>query len=412
MELELVTIGNELLLGYTLDTNAAHIALALAAHGVRVTRCTTVPDEPPAIRGAVTDALERTGCVITTGGLGPTRDDVTKSVVAELFGAPLELDADYLEALRRRFERAGRDMPASNRSQAEIPRGAVALPNPRGTAPGIWLEGAPGTVVLLPGVPAEMRHLIEHEVAPRMAARASSPHVTRSLVLRTTGIPESALAERLESVEERIAPVTMAYLPSVEGVDLRLTAWLMPPEAADDRLDAAAALVTPLLGDTHYGRDEEDLAAVVLAALRDGGHRLAVAESCTGGLVGARITAVPGASDVFVGGVVVYANETKESALGVPAEVLATHGAVSEPVALAMLDGLTERLGVSAAASVTGIAGPDGGTPEKPVGTVWLGARVGPTTKTVRVILPGDRDAIRQRAAQGALNLLRQCLSG
>jgi nicotinamide-nucleotide amidase len=413
MELELVTIGNELLLGFTLDTNAAELATALHEAGARLVRSTTVADGPDAIRDAVREGLARTGFVITTGGLGPTRDDVTKKVVADLYDAPLELDTAYLEELRQRFERLGRGpMSEKNRTQAEIPRGAVTLENQWGTAPGLWMEGPPGVVVMLPGVPREMRGLLETQVVPRLVERIGGQvAVTRSRLLRTTGIAESSLADQLEGVDEQIAPLTLAYLPSLEGVDLRLTAWDMEAAAADQALEEAALVLLPLLGRRHYGEGSDDLSAVVLDGLAGAGHRLATAESCTGGLVAQRLTAVPGASAVYVGGVVAYANEVKEEVLGVPADLLARQGAVSEEVARAMAHGVAGRLGVSSAIAVTGVAGPGGGTPDKPVGTVYVAARLGEAESVARLGLPGDRDDVRYRSAQAALDLLRGLLT-
>src|SRR5438876_10985341 len=226
VKLEVLTIGSELLLGLTLDTNAADLGRALAAAGAEITRRTTVADRPDAIRAAVADGLERTGFVVTTGGLGPTRDDMTKTVVAELFGKRLVLDAGLLAGLEARFRRLGRPMPAINRTQAEVPEGATILPNPRGTAPGLWVEDARGrTVVLLPGVPREMQGLLVEEVLPRIVARQGGDRrVVLSRTVRTTGVSESALVERVGPIEPDIAPLTLAYLPSVDGVDLRLPA--------------------------------------------------------------------------------------------------------------------------------------------------------------------------------------------
>src|SRR5439155_1108606 len=302
-----------------------------AAAGVEIARHTTVADRADAIRSAVAEALARTGAVLTTGGLGPTRDDVTKTVVAELLGRPLRLDDALLRGLEERFRRLGRwPMPDVNRSQAMIPEEATVLPNPRGTAPGLWIDGERGLVVLLPGVPREMRGLLVEEVLPRLVARQTRTGGATAVVLsrsvRTTGIPESALAERLRGVEEEIAPLTLAYLPSEDGVDLRVTAWALPREDAERRLEAAATLVRVRGGDHCYGDDGADLAAVVLDAVRARRGRLAVAESCTGGLLGARLTAVPGASDVFVGGVVAYANGVKTDLLGVPSDIVVLHG--------------------------------------------------------------------------------------
>ncbi len=418
MNLEVLTIGTELLLGHTIDTNAAELGRALAAAGVEIVRRTTVADRPAAIREAVAEALARTGAVLTTGGLGPTRDDITKKVVAELWHRPLELDPVALEALEARFKRLGRwPMPAVNRTQAEVPRGATVLPNPRGTAPGLWLEDAAAgrLVIMLPGVPSEMRGLLIEEVLPRLVARQqraapdeAAPRVVLSRTLRTTGLPESVLAERVGPAEEALAPLSLAYLPSESGVDLRLTAWALARPEAEQRLAAGIERLRGLL-DTHcYGEEQADLAAVVLEAVRRRRWHLAIAESCTGGLLGARLTAVPGASDVFIGGVVAYADRIKRDLLAVREEVLATHGAVSEETVRAMAAGAQRAFGADCAAAVTGIAGPDGGTPEKPVGTVWLAAAVGANLRAVKRVFPGDRGEIRARAAQAGLDLLRR----
>ena len=413
MKLEVLTIGTELLLGYTVDTNAAELGRALAAAGAEITRRTTVADRPEAIRAGVVEALDRTGFVIATGGLGPTRDDMTKTVVAALLDKRLVLDERVLASIEARFQRMGRPMPAVNRTQAEIPEGATILPNPRGTAPGLWVEDARGRiVVLLPGVPREMRGLLVEEVLPRIVARQSgSRRVVLSRTVRTTGVSESALAERVGPIEPEIAPLTLAYLPSVEGVDLRVTAWGLEPKDADARLAAVIQRLKAAVGEHGYGEDEADLAAVLLDALRQGRHRLAVAESCTGGMIGERITNIPGASDTFIGGVVAYADVIKTAALKVPLETLEAYGAVSEATVRAMAEGAQRLFSADCSIAVTGIAGPGGGTPEKPVGTVWLAARRHTTTRVLTRVLPGERDDVRRRAAQAGLDLLRRLLA-
>jgi nicotinamide-nucleotide amidase len=406
MDLELVTVGTELLLGLTLDTNGAEIARRLAAIGIRVARRTAVGDRADEIREGVADALRRTGAVLTTGGLGPTRDDITKLTVAELYGAALDFDESVWSDLLARFARLGRAPVASNRSQAQVPRGAVVLRNRWGTAPGLWLEGAAGLTVMLPGVPREMRMLLEHEVLPRLAARAGG-RVIRSRMVRTTGIAESALAERMGEIEVEIAPLTLAYLPGLDGVDLRLTAWQLAEDDAEHRLAAAAALLAERGGGHVYGEDDADLAAVVLDRARRAGWTVGAAESCTGGLVGVRLTEVPGSSDVFMGSAVCYVNRLKTELLGVPPALIEAHGAVSEAVARAMAEGARERLAVDLAVAVTGIAGPGGGTPEKPVGTVWFAAADRNGTAARATMALGTRREIRARAAQAALDLLR-----
>ena len=409
MKLEVVTIGTELLLGLTPDTNAAELGRALAAAGIEVVRHSSVSDRPEAIRAAVAEALDRTGFVITTGGLGPTSDDMTKHAVAALFGKPLQLNEDVLRSLEERFRHLGRPMAATNRTQAEVPEGATVLPNPRGTAPGLWVEERERVVVMLPGVPSEMRGLLAEEVLPRLAARASGM-VVRSRTVRTTGIAESALAERVGAIEDDIAPLTLAYLPSVDGVDLRVTAWTIPEAEAERRLAATVAVLRERAAEHCYGEDGTDLAGVVLQQLRSRKTRLAVAESCTGGLLGGRITAIPGSSEVFAGGIVAYDDAVKRGMLDVSAALLKPHGAVSEEVVRAMVAGALRRFGVGAGLAVTGIAGPSGGTPEKPVGTVWLAAAFGQETRALKRIFPGDRAEIRARAAQAALDLLRRLI--
>lgn len=415
MKLEVVTIGTELLLGATLDTNAVDLGRALAAAGVEIVRRTSVPDRPRAVQDAVRDALDRTGAVLATGGLGPTRDDLTKKAVAELFGRSLYLDAGVLKGLEQRFRRLNRPMPAVNRTQAEVPEGAVVLPNPRGTAPGLWIEDERGRfAILLPGVPSEMRGLLIEEVLPRLVQRqgreGGEPLVVLSRTIRTTGVPESAVAERVGPLEDGLEPLSLAYLPSIPGVDLRLTAWALPRVRAESLLADAAAHLRAELGERCYGEENDDLAGVLLAQLRERKETLAVAESCTGGMLGARITAIPGSSDVFLGGVIAYSNAVKTEQLGVPGDTLAAHGAVSEETVLAMAEGVRRRFEASCAIAITGIAGPDGGTPEKPVGTVWLAACSASAARAVHRVFPGDREEIRARSAQAALDLLRLLL--
>jgi nicotinamide-nucleotide amidase len=407
MSIELLTIGTELLLGHKIDTNGAELGMALAAVGLPVVRRTSVPDDPAAIGAAAREALARTGAFIATGGLGPTADDVTKRVVADIFGMPLEFREEIWQTIAARFARMGRVPSAKNKSQAEVPRGATVLPNRWGTAPGLWLESEAGLAILLPGVPGEMRALLTHEVLPRLAPRQSGL-VVASRTVRTAGVPESTLAERLDGVEPEIAPVSLAYLPATTGVDLRLTAWNMPPAEADGRLERAVRALYLRLGEWIYGEEATDLAEVVLARARELRLRLATAESCTGGGLAARLTEIPGSSDVLVGGVIAYHNRVKEGPLGVPAALLAEHGAVSEPVARAMAEGVARLLGTELAVAITGIAGPGGETPEKPVGLVYLATAIHGVVTASRHVFPGTRTEVRTRAVQASLvRLLR-----
>lgn len=400
--LELVTIGTELLLGFTVDTNSAFIGQFLSSRGIRITRRTSVSDDPAAIRDAISAALDRGGTVLTTGGLGPTRDDISREVVAELLGMPLAFDESVWQALVARFARLGRVPAETNRSQAMVPTGGTILTNRWGSAPGLWLASPRGLVIMLPGVPVEMRKLLEHEVAPRLADR-STGLVIRSATLRTTGVPESTLAERIGSLEDALAPLGLAYLPGTTGVDLRLTAWQLSSEEADARLREGLDRLHAVAGSCVYGEGDADLAAVLLDLLRRQGLHLALAESCTGGLVAGRLTEIPGSSDVVLGGIVAYANQAKIDLLQVPSEVIARHGAVSAETAEAMARGAQVRFGAEVAIAVTGLAGPAGGSPEKPVGTVWLAFARGDRMESHLGRFVGSRSEIRARAAQAAL---------
>ena len=415
MKVEIVTIGDELLLGFTIDTNAAHLARQLAAAGVEVVRRTTVGDGPDDIAAGVRDALERTGAVITTGGLGPTSDDLTKPAIAKLFGRGMRMDdailADLHERWRKRFKV---ELPATNRNQAMIPEGARILVNRHGSAPGIWLEDDRGRwVAMLPGVPREMRGMLADELGPLLAARAAereAPRVIRSRTLRLTNVAESAMADLLGDLARGPNGLPLAYLPGWEGLDLRLTSRELPGAEADRALEAGIAAIRPVAAPWLYGEGSVDMSEVVLDACRARGLTIAVAESCTGGLLGARLTSFAGSSDVVLGGVIAYSNGVKERLLGVQRESLRQHGAVSEQVVREMAAGARERTGASIGVAITGVAGPGGGTPEKPVGTVWLAVDVEGRCEARRVNLIGDRDEIRRRATQAALDMTRRAV--
>jgi nicotinamide-nucleotide amidase len=418
LRIELITIGDELLLGFTIDTNAAFLARELARVGVEIVRRTTVGDRAPDISTAVADALTRTGAVVTTGGLGPTSDDLTKPTIAALFDRGMTFDSATYARIEQRWRDRGLPgrPPEANRQQAMIPDGAEILTNNHGTAPGIWLEDDRGRwVAMLPGVPREMRAMVGDTLLPRLSGRgAANPVVVRSRTLRTTGIAESAIAERLGEVARGVGDLPLAYLPGEDGVDLRLTVRGVPEGEADRLLADGIDRLREKVGRFAYGQDGADLAAVVLEACRSRGLHLGVAESCTGGMLGARLTAIPGSSAVFVGGVIAYDNDVKEGLLDVPAAELLSVGAVSESVAAAMARGARNRTQADIGIGITGIAGPDGGTPEKPVGTVWI-AVAGPglvdaqaPVSTRRSVFVGDREEIRRRAAQAALDMVRR----
>ena len=415
MRIEIVTIGDELLLGFTIDTNAAHLARELATLGIEIVRRATVGDSAAEIASAVRDALDRTGAVITPGGLGPTSDDLTKPAIAALFGRAMRLDQGVLEGIEALFRARGYPgpMPASNRAQAMVPEGARILRNRHGSAPGIWLEDEQQRwVAMLPGVPREMRGMLADTLLPLLVERAGSgaERVVRSRTLRTTGIAESALADRIADIARDIGPLSLAYLPGVEGVDLRLTVRDTDSATADRMLGDAANRLAERVGERAYGEGVADLAAVIVEQCRAASLRIAVGESCTGGLLGGRITAVPGSSAVFMGGVIAYDNAVKVSLLGVSADDLAAEGAVSERVARRMATGARERFGTEIGIAITGVAGPGGGTPGKPVGTVWVAADVLGTVTAHGRGYPGDREEVRARSAQAALDIVRIAL--
>jgi nicotinamide-nucleotide amidase len=408
---EVVTIGDELLLGFTIDTNGAFLARRLAEHGIAVVRRTAVGDDLPAIAGAVGEALQRTGIVVTTGGLGPTSDDLTRDAIAAVFGRALRVDESHLAWMRDRWRaRFGRDMPDSNRRQAMIPVGARRLDNRHGSAPGILIEDDRGFVVMLPGVPRELRGMAEDTLLPLLLERGcGGDDCIRSRTVRTTGIAESLLQDRLRDIRpgDAVSAPSLAYLPGVDGVDLRIT---MRGATSREALAALADDIRRAVSDHVYGEDDADLASVLLDMCRADDLRIAVAESCTGGLLGARLTAIPGASDVFVGGVIAYSNAVKVAALDVLPGTLETHGAVSEAVVREMAVGAQRRFGVPIALAITGVAGPGGGTPDKPVGLVWVCAAVDARVEARRIQSWGDRQEVRYRATQAVMDLARRSL--
>ena len=413
---ELITIGDELLLGFTIDTNGALLARGLAAVGVSIVRRTSVGDDATAIAGAVREALERTGAAITTGGLGPTSDDMTKPSIAAVFGRGMRRDEAILEALRARWKARGwgGTLPRTNQQQADVPEGASILTNRHGSAPGIWLEDERGWVAMLPGVPREMRGMFTEELLPRVRERAAAggaATVVLSRTVRTTSIAESALADLITPVASRLTDVSLAYLPHWPGVDLRVTARGDAREA-ERAVTSAVATLREVAGAHVYGEGNDDLAAVVLDLCRAQGAQVAVAESCTGGLLGGRLTAIPGSSDLFRGGVIAYHNAVKVEAIGVAEATLAAHGAVSVETAREMAAGVRARFGCDVGVSITGIAGPGGGSEEKPVGTVCCAVDVRGDVVAHRRQMVGDREEVRQRSTQWALDLLRRGLTG
>lgn len=406
----IVSIGNELLFGETVDTNAAWLGKELSARGIRVVRRYTVGDVAEDIDEALTAAMAAADLVLLTGGLGPTPDDLTKGVVARHFGRDLVVDPAVRERLRHHFRSSGYDdVPERSRGQAEIPEGSRALENPSGTAPGILIEEEGTRVVLLPGVPSELKDIVRGALAEELDALAGGR--THHRVVHTTGLAETSLAERLEprlvelpdDVKEGIA---LAYLPDLRGVDLRFTIQGGSAVEAAARFDDLVHALDGVLGPWRFESESGDIAEALLGVLRARGWRLAAAESCTGGLLGKRLTDPPGASQVFVGGIVAYDNQVKIDHVGVPRDALEANGAVSEAVARGLAAGVAGRFGVETGIGITGVAGPGGGSEEKPVGTVWIGTSVEGRDEARLHRFSGDRNAVRERAAQAAMAAL------
>lgn len=417
MDVYLLLIGDEILLGQVVDTNSAWLGQQLALHGYRVVGKMAVPDERAAILAALDWAAQRAQLVITTGGLGPTKDDITRGALAQYFGSELVFHQETYDRIRAYFARIGKPLPESARQQATLPQKAVLLTNKVGSAPGMWFECAGKVFVSLPGVPFEMQYLMSEEVLPRLRRRfPGKPLAHRTL--RTAGEGESTIAKRLEAFEEALpAHLRLAYLPSLGQVRLRLSGtWPhaeVPPDA-EERLraevDAYAEQLRALLPDLVFGVEEDTLEQVVGRLLQERGLLFGSAESCTGGYVAHLMTSVPGSSEYFAGSVVAYSNALKTQILGVRPETLERFGAVSEETVREMVAGALQTLGVEVALAVSGIAGPSGGTPEKPVGTVWLA--VGDRARVVAQQHVFARDRVKniQLAATFGLNMVRKFL--
>jgi len=409
---EIVAIGTELMLGETIDTNSAWLGDVLAEAGMPVLRRTTVVDDFALMAAALREAMARAEVVITTGGLGPTHDDFTREVVAAVLERPLERNEDWVRVLEERYSRRGIPMPENNLRQAMVPRGGVLVHNPRGSAPALWIEHEGRILVVMPGVPVEVHTLGVEELVPRLHARFPDAPPVRSIRLRTTGVGESRLAEQVADLITAIVPLDVAFLPTLAGVDIRITARDMPPAAADAALARAESLFSERIGWAHFGGSGDVHAATVGRALQSRGWRVALAESCTGGLAAKLMTDIPGASGYVLGGVVAYDNAVKVNMLGVDADMIERAGAVSDAVARAMVSGVRRVTGAECGIAITGVAGPDGGTPEKPVGTVFIAAETPHRITSRQLSVPGARDDVRERSAVAALELLRRMLLG
>ena len=407
MRAEIIAIGSELLTPYRLDTNSLYLTGELNQLGVRVVHKAVVGDSLEDMRASFQQALDRADLIVACGGLGPTDDDRTRDAVAELLGRKLHLDEGVLRHIQELFRRFGRVMPEINRRQAMVPEGATVLANPRGSAPGLWLEANGHILVLLPGVPAELRAMFEQEVRPRLAKLGRDERLfTRDL--RITGLPESEVEQRVSPLYALYPDTETTILASPPGIQLHPRIWSRDAEKANQLLDEIVKRMALALGEHLYSTDGETMEEVVARALTENRATIAVAESCTGGMLAERLTNIPGSSSYFLGGVVCYSNELKSALVNVPAELIEAKGAVSPEVALALADGIRRSTGATIGVGVTGIAGPAGGTPEKPVGLVYIGIADERGPRERRFQFPGDRERIRMHATQTALDSVRR----
>jgi nicotinamide-nucleotide amidase len=410
---EIIAVGSEMLTPERVDTNSLFITERLNEIGIEVIAKSVAADDREVLGGLLRLALSRADVIVFTGGLGPTSDDVTREAVAETLGVELDEDPETLDRLERRFARRGVTMPSINRRQALVPRGAEVIENDKGTAPGLLFEREGKVIALLPGPPREMKAMFEGLVRGRLVRLAGGSSVFRR-VLKTTGRPESQIEEVVQPIYARWAsaptPIQTTILATPGQIELHLAVRAENAERAGAVLDAATEEIAAALGPTLFARDNRRLEEVVGQMLRERALAVATAESCTGGLLASRLTDVPGSSDYVERGVICYSNRAKAELLGVPEAMIREHGAVSEPVGLAMARGIRERARTDLGVGITGIAGPTGGTPAKPVGTVvvalaWAGG------ERVRTLwFPGDREQVKFHASQAALDMVRRHL--
>ncbi len=407
-KVEILIIGNEIISGLVPDTNSGVITRRLERLGIPVTRHVAVGDEEGEITDAVQQALARVDCVILTGGLGATHDDITKRVLSRMFDSALVTDEKVKRQIEKLFRARGRETPQTAYLQAEVPEKATVLYNAKGTAPGLLFEKEGRRVYCLPGVPLEVEHLLETYIVPHLEPMGTVKMQHR--ILKTTGVPESTLWEEIGLVAPLEEHVKVASLPSDLGVRIRFTATGKDWQETAAKLDAAEKLLRQKIDHHIFAVDDETLEGRIGNLLKESQQTLAVAESCTGGLIAHRLTNVPGSSDYFLEGAVTYSNEAKQARLGVDLSLIEAHGAVSPEVATAMAEGIRQQAGSDFGLSVTGIAGPTGGTAHKPVGLTFIAVSGPQGTRCERFLLLQDRVRNQQRAAQAALNLLRLVL--
>ena len=407
MKADIITIGDEILIGQIIDTNSAWIAARLGEIGVSIRRKYSIGDRREEIISAVEESLTKAEVTIITGGLGPTKDDITKRVLAEIFHSQLICDKETYERVERMMAARGIAFNDLNKGQAMVPECCTVLPNHKGTAPGMWFEHEGRVVVSLPGVPFEMEGLMVESVLPRIKEHFALASVVHRTAI-TYGLAESMMAELIAPWEDALPPhLHLAYLPSPSQLRLRLSAYDVEQAVAEKEIQEQFAKLLPIVGDYFVGWGDTTVQSAVAEMLVQRGETLASAESCTGGVIASKFTAMSGASEYFWGGVVSYDNSVKENVLGVSRHNLETYGAVSEQVARQMAEGVRRLCGTTYGVSTTGIAGPTGGTPDKPVGTVWMAVAT-PTHTIAKCVQHGKVRAVNiERAASAAINMLR-----
>lgn len=412
MQAEIITIGDELLIGQVVDTNSAWLGSTLGDDGIKVIQITSVQDHAAQIVQAVNDALSRADIVLMTGGLGPTKDDITKKTLAEMFGMKLVRNEQVYDMVGKQLALRGIAFTELNQGQALVPDGCTVLPNRNGTAPGMWFERDGKVLISMPGVPFEMKALVKDEVLPRLRKHfALDANVHRTII--TFGLAESILADTIASWEEALPPyLHLAYLPSALCIRLRLSAYEIDRQKAEQEIESQIEKLSKVIPNYIIGSEDDSLESVTGTLLKTRGETLATAESCTGGNIAHRFTAMPGASEYFKGGVVAYSNEVKIALLGVDPESLNRYGAVSQSVAEQMAEGVRRATGATYGISTTGIAGPTGGTPEKPVGTVWMAVATPNGVFSRRMVFGSVRSQNIERASSNCINLLRLQLLG
>ena len=407
MKAEIIAVGSELLTPDRIDTNSLFLTAQLNRLGIEVTRKTVVGDDLFNLQGAFADAMDRSDLVISSGGLGPTEDDRTRDAVADLLGRKLSRDPHVMSKIEARFRQLGRTMSEVNKRQAMVPEGADVLENERGTAPGLWLESRGRIVVLLPGPPHELKAMFGAQVEPRIA-RLSTGVRLFARELRIAGMGESDVDQRIAPIYTRYNHVQTTILTAPGEIQVHLRAWSGDGPATESVLQQIQESIVLTLGEAVFTTAGESMEEVVGRELTRHQATIATAESCTGGLLAERLTRISGSSAYFLGGVVSYSNSLKSAWVDVPADVIESRGAVSSEVAVALADGIRRRTGATLGVGITGVAGPTGGTPEKPVGTVHIAIADASGSKERGIFFPGDRDRIRWQASQAALDLVRR----